>query len=200
VLDAIAAAREHLYIENQFIMDPTTIDALTAAAKRGVEVLCVAPVDPDPNLLLYPEEHMRLTRSALARFAEAENAAMFGLVHEHNDHSIYVHAKVLVCDDRVLQIGSANLWPPSYMRDSELNVIAWDERLARDTRRRLWDEHLCGQDAVGLHDWRCLARETQEARCAGRRPSTRVVEIDPARYYTFAEGVVAPWHAARESA
>jgi phosphatidylserine/phosphatidylglycerophosphate/cardiolipin synthase-like enzyme len=201
VLDAIDGARETLYIENQFIMDPDTIDALCAAAARGVEVICVVPLEPDPNLLLYPEDHMLLTRAALTGLAREKSAAMFGLVHEHDtQRAIYVHSKLLIADDRLLQIGSANLWPPSYTRDTELNVIAWDARLAADTRRRLWREHLLGSEANGLEDWRRLARESQAARQATERPLTRLVEIDPAAYYVFADGLVAPWRSARESA
>jgi hypothetical protein len=79
-------------------------------------------------------------------------------------------------------------------------VHVWDPALAAETRRRLWSEHLLGAEASGLEDWLSLARRSQEARDAGRLPATRLVEIDPARYYVFADGMVAPWHSARESA
>jgi phosphatidylserine/phosphatidylglycerophosphate/cardiolipin synthase-like enzyme len=201
VLEAIAGVRERLYIENQFVMDPETIDALAAAARRGVEVTCLVPLQPDPNLLLYPADHMRATRAALAPLASLENIGLFGLVHERDpERPIYVHSKTLIADDRLLHVGSANLWPPSYWRDSELNVIVWDAELAADTRRRLWSEHLLGREAAGLDDWRRLAREGRTDQRAGRSLSTRLVEIDPARYYVFADGVIAPWQAARESA
>ena len=47
---------------------------------------------------------------------------------------------------------------------------------------------------------RALARESHAARRAGRRPATRLAEIDARAYYVFADGMVAPWHAARASA
>ena len=72
--------------------------------------------------------------------------------------------------------------------------------LAADTRMRLWREHLLEANAAGLDDWRRLARESHAARRTGRRPPTRLAEIDASSYYVFGEGVVAPWHAARESA
>ena len=99
--------------------------------------------------------------------------------------SIYVHAKVMIVDDELLMIGSANLWPPSYNRDSELAVFAWDSRLARATRERLWAEHLGSAAPSALEDWRRLARE--------RTAPSRVVAIDPATYYRFATDAVAPW-------
>ena len=55
---------------------------------------------------------------------------------------IYVHAKVAIVDDRWLTVGSANLNEHSLFNDSEVNVVVRDEDLARDTRLRLWSEHL----------------------------------------------------------
>lgn len=199
VLDAIAAAERTIYIENQFLMDPATVDALTLAAGREVEVIAVVPLQPDPNLLLYPEDKMRLTRAALSRLADSGRAGLFGLAHEDDPtRAIYVHAKLLIADDRVLQLGSANLWPPSYSRDSELNVTVWDAEVAESTRVRLWREHLLDVPASGLADWRRLAAAAQDDRSRCRRPSTRLVEIDPRHYYTFAKNMVAPWQALRD--
>ena len=200
VLECIGAAREHLYVENQFLMDPDTIDALAAAAARGVEVIAVLPRDPDPNLLLYPEEPMRQTRAALSRLGRHANVGLFGLVHDgETGRPIYVHAKLLVADDEVVLLGSANFWPPSYSRDSELNVLLWDRTIAADLRARLWSEHLLGYEARDLDDWRRLERQARDARAAGRRPPARLVAIDADRYYVFPEGTAAPWQNVRES-
>jgi len=43
-----------------------------------------------------------------------------------------------------------------------------------------------------------LAAEAETDRSRGKRPSTRLVEIDPRRYYTFTENAVAPWQALRD--
>ena len=198
VLGAVEAAERSIYIENQFLMDPATIDALALAARRGVEVIAIVPLQPDPNLLLYPEEKMQQTRAALARLAE-NGCGLFGLVHEADPaRSIYVHAKLLIADDRVLELGSANFWPPSYSRDSELNVTVWDTDVAKSARLRLWREHLLDVQASSVNDWRRLAAQAENDRSHGRRPSTRLVEIDPRGYYTFSENVVAPWQALRD--
>jgi len=199
VLAAIAAACRSIYVENQFLMDPETITALGLAALRGVEVIAVLPFDPDPNLLLYPAAKLHETRSALASLAEAASVGLFGLVREHEPRcAIYVHAKLVIVDDRVLQIGSANLWPPSYHRDSELNLVVWDPEVAADTRARLWQEHLLGARATSLADWRRLAAHSTAARSNGGNPASRLVAIDPRCYYAFPENTVAPWQAYRD--
>ena len=61
---------------------------------------------------------------------------------------MYVHAKVGIVDDAWLTIGSANLNEHSLFNDSEMNVVTCDEALARETRLRLWSEHL-DRDADG---------------------------------------------------
>ena len=53
-----------------------------------------------------------------------------------------MHAKVAVVDDRWLIVGSANLNAHSFFNDTEMCVVTDDAALARDTRVRLWAEHL----------------------------------------------------------
>jgi phosphatidylserine/phosphatidylglycerophosphate/cardiolipin synthase-like enzyme len=45
-------------------------------------------------------------------------------------------------DDAWLNAGSANLNEHSFFNDSEMTVVTCDHRLARETRLRLWAEHL----------------------------------------------------------
>jgi phosphatidylserine/phosphatidylglycerophosphate/cardiolipin synthase-like enzyme len=186
----IAAAERSIYLENQFLMDVATIDLLAQAAGRGVEVLAVVPLEPDPNLLLYPKDEMEQTQAALSRLADTPSFGLFGLTAEGaSEQPIYVHSKLMIVDDRVLMVGSANFWPPSFTRDSELNLCVWDEALAGRTRERLWQEHLQETTAVSLDDWRNLARKS----------SVRAVPIDPRLYYRFRGGTTAPWAGVEES-
>jgi phosphatidylserine/phosphatidylglycerophosphate/cardiolipin synthase-like enzyme len=186
----IAAAEQNIYLENQFLMDVATIDLLAQAAERGVEVVAVVPLQPDPNLLLYPKDEMDQTQAALSRLAAARRFGLFGLTAEDaSERPIYVHSKLMIVDDRILMVGSANFWPPSFTRDSELNLCIWDATLAARTRERLWREHLQEATAAGLDDWRSLARTS----------SVRAVPIDPGHYYRFRGGTTAPWAGVEES-
>ncbi len=194
VCSAIRHARRSIYIENQFLMDPPTIMSLAEAACRGVEVICLVPLEPDANLLLYPKNELERTRKALAHAARHPAFGLFGIRREIAPYRpIYVHAKLMIVDDALLQIGSANLWPPSYVRDTEMNAVVWDPALARATRERLWAEHLLGAPADGLGRWRELARRHTRGDGGGAQLGARIVEIDPRRYYTFPDGLVAPW-------
>jgi len=196
----IKAARHSIYLENQFVMDPETIAALETAAGRGVDITCVVPLEPDPNLLLYPEKELRKTREALARLADNPRFGMFGLRHAVPPYQpIYVHAKFMVVDDAALMVGSANLWPPSYNRDSELNLCVWNRSLARETRLRLQREHLQTGNAATLNDWRACAVSDVRRRQSGQRAASRLELISPASYYDFPSSLQAPWEHLRHS-
>jgi cardiolipin synthase len=184
----IDAANTRIYLENQYLLAPDTLESLRAAAARGVEVIAVCPFKPDPNLVLYPKDHLVQSVAALDSLAKQPGFAMFGLLrHSSADGAvpIYVHSKVMIIDDRLLGVGSANLWPPSYSRDSELNVCVWDTALALATRRRLWLEHLGSVPHDSIDDWRRLARD--------RPAGARIAEIDPSAYYRFSQQTEAPW-------
>ena len=72
------------------------------------------------------------------RFLACSVYARVGKLHD----PVYVHAKLAIVDDRWLTVGSANLNEHSLFNDSEVNVVVHDEQLARETRLRLWSEHL----------------------------------------------------------
>lgn len=56
--------------------------------------------------------------------------------------SIYVHAKLAICDDKFLTLGSANLDDWGLGASSEMNVLIDNPEIAKATRVRLWKEHL----------------------------------------------------------
>ena len=81
---------------------------------------------------------------------------------------LYVHAKVGIVDDAWLTIGSANLNEHSLFNDSEMNVVVCDPALARDTRLRLWSEHLRAP-----RRWRPLARSSTSSGARSRQAARR---------------------------
>jgi phosphatidylserine/phosphatidylglycerophosphate/cardiolipin synthase-like enzyme len=110
------------------------------------------------------------TRGQLADLIECDHGAgrllacsLFAL-GERGPQQVYVHSKIGIVDDRWLTIGSANLNEHSLFNDTEANVVTCDANLARETRLRLWSEHL-----------QASARGDLRAAHAGRR---RALEAD----------------------
>jgi phosphatidylserine/phosphatidylglycerophosphate/cardiolipin synthase-like enzyme len=98
---------------------------------------------------------------------------------------VYVHAKVGIVDDQWLTLGSANLNDHSLFNDTEMNVVMRDPALARETRLRLWAEHLerpvddVAGDPADVVDtlWRPVAEEQLERRLRGAPLEHRLVRL-----------------------
>jgi phosphatidylserine/phosphatidylglycerophosphate/cardiolipin synthase-like enzyme len=96
-----------------------------------------------------------------------------------------VHAKVGIVDDEWLTVGSANLNEHSFFNDTEMNVVCCDPELARETRLRLWAEHLelaveqvAGEPARVVDElWRPIAIEQRERSERCEPPTHRMREL-----------------------
>lgn len=63
---------------------------------------------------------------------------------EQNFRQIYIHSKLMLIDDAVITLGSANLNVRSMAVDSELNMITDDHREAKALRQKMWGLHTGG--------------------------------------------------------
>lgn len=162
-LDTIAAARRHIYIENQYFTSPIIGTALARrlAEPDGPEIVMVGPLRTDgwlaqrtmdllrTRLLHELRQHDR-HRRLLACYPEIDGLAPTDCVN--------VHSKLAIVDDQWLILGSANLNNRSLGLDSECNVAVaanGDARIARaiaSLRDQLLAEHLGRQpDDVADH-------------------------------------------------
>jgi len=151
---AIGAARRFIYMESQYFASSAVAEALKArlAEPDGPEVVVVNPVRTTSWL----ENTVMLgARAQLVKeLREADRHGRFRLYVALTDGGacITVHAKVMVVDDRLLRIGSANLNNRSMGLDTECDlaleappgrVEGRDARHAiSDVRNALVAEHL----------------------------------------------------------
>jgi phospholipase D1/2 len=140
-LAAIAAARHTIYLENQYLASRTLADALAARLKErdGPEVVVVMPRNSESPL---EEQAMDSARHRLLHKLWAADVHRRFRVYwpvTKSGTPIYVHAKVLVIDDRLLRIGSSNLNNRSMGFDSECDVAveADPDKPAHDTIREM---------------------------------------------------------------
>jgi phosphatidylserine/phosphatidylglycerophosphate/cardiolipin synthase-like enzyme len=175
---ALRHARSLVYLENQFLWSPEIVAILR-------EKLADPPTDAFRVVVLLPARPNNGaddTRGQLGVLADADAgqgrflAATISSRSGELSEPLYVHAKVAVVDDAWLTVGSANLNEHSLFNDSEVNVVTTDPHLARNTRLRLWAEHLeCDPEAVAgppatVVDelWRPIAHEQLARRRAGQ--------------------------------
>jgi phosphatidylserine/phosphatidylglycerophosphate/cardiolipin synthase-like enzyme len=185
---AIRQAQRFIYLENQFLWSPQIVDLLATKLREpptpGFRILLMLPARANNG--------QDDTSGQLGILADADDGAgrllavtLRSLSGEREDR-LYVHAKVGIVDDRWLTVGSANLNAHSLLNDTEMNVVTTDRGLARDTRLRLWSEHL-GVDAATLAKedpqevvsgrFRPIAVEQLERLKRGAAPTHRLLEL-----------------------
>jgi len=152
LLDAIARARHHIFIENQYFTAPVLGAALAdrLAEERGPEVVLVMPRETVGWL---SQSTMDVLRERwLEQLRKADRHGRLRVYYPDRPglrrRCINVHSKVLVVDDDLLCAGSGNLNNRSLALDSECNLAvasggdaAHREGIAR-LRDRLLAEHL----------------------------------------------------------
>jgi len=141
---ALRSAQKLVYLENQFLWSPEIVGILADKLQNP-------PADDFRIVLLLPAEandgaDVSCGQVAALIEADDDNARFLACTlyarAERLRDLVYVHSKIGIVDDRWLTVGSANLNSHSLFNDTEMNVVTLDPRLARDTRLRLWSEHL----------------------------------------------------------
>ena len=141
---AIDRAEHYIYLENQFLWAPEIISRLARKLahppREDFRLVIVLPSRAN-NGQDDTRGQVGVLESADAGQGRLSVATLRSLTGTVEDR-LYVHAKVGIVDDRWLSIGSANLNAHSLFNDTEMNVVCDDPTLARQTRLRLWSEHL----------------------------------------------------------
>jgi phosphatidylserine/phosphatidylglycerophosphate/cardiolipin synthase-like enzyme/uncharacterized membrane protein YdjX (TVP38/TMEM64 family) len=150
-LDGVAAARHHLYFENQYFSAAAVAEALERRLHepQGPDVVLVSR-SRDSGWL--EESTMGVLRARLHRRLRAADGhghygAFYPVVPGLDDEYVNVHSKLLIADDELLTIGSANLNNRSMGFDTECNLAieaAGNDRVRgaiRKLRHRLLAEH-----------------------------------------------------------
>jgi phospholipase D1/2 len=157
--DAIAAAKNSIYIENQYLTSVAVAEALQKSLQqeKGPEIVLVLPRESSGWLEQSSMDAIRahiLTR--LDRADRNNRLRVYYPASADGQKSVYVHAKTLVVDDRLVLIGSANLSNRSMGLDSEC-CLAMESEGKTDAaeavaafRNTLLAEHL-GTSAADIH-------------------------------------------------
>ncbi|MDB5902485.1 MAG: rane protein [Betaproteobacteria bacterium] len=190
-VDAIHAAKRSMYLENQYFSSSVVGAALEARLREpdSADILVVSRRTEEGWL---EERTMGVLRARLHKqLRDADAGGHYGLYYPHVPNLqlpnvLNVHSKVLIVDDELCSVGSANFSNRSMGFDTECNVAIearGDERVRRaiaGLRNRLLGEHLgVAPELVAAetarHDGRLIS--TVEAL---RRPGERTLEpINP---------------------
>ncbi|HXT69465.1 MAG TPA: phospholipase D-like domain-containing protein [Vicinamibacterales bacterium] len=125
-LESIAAARHRIYIENQYFTNAGIADAIAARLREsdGPEVVVVSPHECQG--WLEQTTMGRFREAALRKLRSADRHKRLRIVSptasRANNVQTFIHSKVMIVDDTLLRVGSANLSNRSMGMDTECDV------------------------------------------------------------------------------
>lgn len=114
-LEALRSARRRIWIASPyFAPDEQIVSALELARLRGVEVRILLPQKVD---------HFYVHLASYGYYEMAEQAG----IEIYRYQPGFLHQKVLLVDDDIASIGTANLDNRSFRLNFELSIVVWDK-------------------------------------------------------------------------
>jgi len=153
---AISSARRRVWIATPyFVPDEGTIGALKLAAMRGIDVRILIPGLPDKPFI------------KLAAMSYVEEVARAGIaMYEYQKG--FMHQKVMLVDDAISTVGTANFDNRSFRLNFEISIITVDEAFAADMEAMLERD---------FSNSRCLTAEDVAGRSHAFKASARVARL-----------------------
>jgi cardiolipin synthase len=140
LLSAIASAESSVRVTNAyFAPDPQFLDALEAAAARGVEVTLILPSQTDSWLVLHAgrNHYGRLLRAG---------------VKIHERRGVVLHSKTVLIDGVWATVGSTNLDWRSFLHNHELDAVVLGDGFGQQVKA-MFDQDLAQSDTITLEQW-----------------------------------------------
>ncbi len=140
LLSAIASAETSVRITNAyFVPDPQLLDALEAAAQRGVEVSLILPSRTDSWLTFHAgrRSYDRLLRAG---------------VKVHERRGVILHSKTALIDGVWATVGSTNLDWRSFLHNHELDAVVLGADFGSQMQA-VFDKDLAASDPITLQAW-----------------------------------------------
>ena len=139
MIQMVDSATQYLYIQSPYFLPPKSLQTtLCHAAQRGVDVRLMIPKRGDRSIFI-----SYASRSYLKPLLESGIKVFF-----HNTG--FIHAKMLVADNKITTVGSTNIDFRSFMQSSEVNAFVYDEVFARNMQKIFIDDmhhcHMISQD------------------------------------------------------
>jgi cardiolipin synthase len=140
LLSAIGSAETSVRITNAyFAPDPQLLDALMAAAARGVDVVLILPAHTDSWLVFHAG------RSHYAKLLK-------GGVRIFERRGVVLHSKTALVDGVWATVGSTNLDWRSFLHNHELNAVMLGADFGQQLQA-MFDRDLALSDAIELAAW-----------------------------------------------
>jgi cardiolipin synthase len=140
LLSAISSAETSVNLTNAyFVPDPQLLAALTAAARRGVDVRIILPGSTDSWLVFH---------AGRSSYAELLRAG----VKIYERRGALLHAKTALIDGVWSTVGSTNLDWRSFLHNDEINAVILGQGFGAQMQA-MFDADLAASDLITLEKW-----------------------------------------------
>ncbi len=140
-VSAITFAEHSIHLTNAYVIpDDQILDALTAAARRGVDVKMIVPSNSDILLALQAQRY---------NYSELLKAGV--KVYEYRN--AVLHAKTAVIDGVWSTVGSTNLDYWSFESDDEVNAVILNREFAAEMEK-MFARDIAESDQVKWEEWK----------------------------------------------
>ncbi len=124
----ISTARDYLYISTPyFIPNESILTAIKTVALSGVDVKIILPSRNDSKLTYYG------SMSYIKELLEANVS-----IYMYNRG--FTHSKILIVDDIICSVGTANMDLRSFDQNFEVNALIYDEKIAIKLKESFMDD------------------------------------------------------------
>lgn len=151
LIQAILSAEKEICITTPyFIPDKSFLEAINIAALSGIEVKLLVPTRSDSFIV---------NTTSQSNFQELLDVG----VKIYSYDKGFVHAKTMVCDQKVAIIGTANFDNRSFDLNFEINAIVYDEQIATEISN-LFEKDISFSTQILAEEWskRPLYRKLME--------------------------------------
>lgn len=140
LIQAILSAKKEVCITSPyFIPDKSFLDAVNIAALSGIEIKILLPTKSDSLVV---------NTTSQSNFQELLDVGV--KIYTYNKG--FIHAKTMVCDQKIAIIGTANLDNRSFDLNFEINAIVYDEQIAKE-QRDIFEKDLSFATQIISKEW-----------------------------------------------
>jgi phosphatidylserine/phosphatidylglycerophosphate/cardiolipin synthase-like enzyme len=140
----IARAKNYLYLENQYFHEPKMADAIVNQMQAQSNLIVIIVIttgsdDPDND---YSRHCLTLRYEFFTNLLKEKNLNNRIRIYTLSYKNGIVHSKLVLVDDEVLSMGSANANQRGFFVDTELNVMLEHRETVKNFRQQLWSHNL----------------------------------------------------------
>jgi cardiolipin synthase len=141
LLSAITSAEKEIKLTNAyFVPDPQLLDALTGAARRGVNVKLILPSQTD---------FWAVFHAGRSHYSDLLEAGV--IIYERQ--GALLHSKTAVIDGVWSSVGSTNLDWRSFLHNDELNAVILGREFAQQMEA-VFERDIAASKAISADEWR----------------------------------------------